>query len=546
MKARSILESVNENALRLVIGANFTVNPIHQVLEYWCNKLGTAYEILYLPYQQIIQSLIDPESLYAKNENGINLIFLRLEDCFSNPGLSEKNIKSLQIFIADFEKSLAAYQKASVAPILITECPSSEKSKVNEEMVSVLRHYRDRLAHIVGKYKNAFFISEDDILGLYPMESYDDEFAYKEGKIPYTTTCFTAIGTITCRKISALIRKPYKVIVLDCDNTLWKGICAEDGVQNLIFNSDYRLLQQKMVELRSQGFLICICSKNIEEDVWSVFRYYDSSMPLRPEHITAHRINWLPKSDNLKSLSVELKLSLDSFIFLDDNPAEIAEVRAACPQVACFQIPTTSAQIPIFLRHLWLLDRLSVSEADRQRASFYQQEKNRKAAEVEAFSFDDFIEKLDLQLCFYPLSEEHLDRIAQMTTRTNQFNFTGQRLSELMLRRSYIEGGRSCLIVEAKDRYGEYGVIACVFYAVESTSMVIDNFLISCRALGKRIEFKVWEHLLKLARNDDIGKVEISFVRSERNQASAAFLAGLGMPEGSIGSEISYTCLIKN
>lgn len=533
-----------QNAFRLVIGSNFTVKPIHQVMDYWCKQLGSAYEILYLPYQQVIQNLIGPESLFTNNADGVNLIFLRLEDCFSGPEFSEENIKSLQAFLADLEKSLAVYSRLATAPLVIVECPSSSASKADEGALAILQHYRHRLSHIANKFSNIFYIPEDEIFDLYPMAIYEDEFSYKEGKIPYTKECFTAVGTVAYRKISAIVRNPYKVVVLDCDNTLWKGVCAEDGAENLILDSNHRLLQKKMVELRDQGFLLCLCSKNIEEDVWSVFKHYEADMPLQKAHITAYRINWLYKSENIKSLSQELGLGLDSFIFLDDNPAEIAEVKAGCPQVACFQLPTRSTQIPIFLKHLWLLDKPYVNDTDRQRALFYQQDKNRKTMEEEAFSFEDFIKKLDLQLSFSPLLEVHLDRIAQMTARTNQFNFTGKRLSVPVLRQSYLASARNCLVVEAKDRYGDYGVIACVFYAIESTTMSLDNFLMSCRALGKRIEHRVWEYLLELAKENGVAAINIPFVRGERNQASVDFLAGVGMPDTAIGNEILYTYLL--
>lgn len=535
-------KETNIKDFEIAIASNFTIEPIRNALNYWGRQLQLSHRISFAPSQQVLQNLISPDGLFSINSHGVNLIFLRLEDCWPGGGLSRENFKFIQTFLIDLEEALVVVERNHVVPLILVECPSSREIKKNKDLWNLLHQHKNHLLKILQKFSNVYSISEKDLFDLYPMESYEDQFAYKEGKIPYTKECFVALGTIVSRKIDAIFRKPYKVIVLDCDNTLWKGVCAEDEVKNLIIDKNHQVLQSRMVEMQEQGFLLCLCSKNLESDVWSAFEYHKSAMPLKREHVIAWRINWLPKSENIESLSKELNLSLDSFIFLDDNEIEIVEVMASCPQVACFQVPSRSSDIPNFLNHIWVLDKLEVSKADRQRHLFYHQDKERKLAAERAYSFEDFIKQLDLHLVFYPLTEDQVGRVEEMTSRINQFNFSGKRFSAAFLRQTYLSGREHCFVVEAKDRYGEYGIIACAFYVLEESSLRLDNLLISCRALGKRIEFKIWDKLCAIAVENDLQKIDIKFVKSERNDAAVMFLESIGIKEMRIfgGSPLTY------
>src|SRR5207244_225882 len=192
----------------------------------------------------------------------------------------------------------------------------------------------------------------------------------KLGHIPYTPAFFTALGTMITRRIHSIRRAPHKVIVLDCDHTLWKGVCGEDGPLGVEVDAPRRALQEFMIAQHNAGMVLCLCTKNAEEDVTSVFAQ-NPGMVLRPEHIVASRVNWQPKSENLKELAREQQLGLDSFIFVDDNPLECAEVQANCPEVLTLQLPGNPDVLPKFLRNLWVLDRGNITKEAGKRTAFY-------------------------------------------------------------------------------------------------------------------------------------------------------------------------------
>ena len=167
---------------------------------------------------------------------------------------------------------------------------------------------------------------------------------------------YVAIGTTLFRALVSSNSQPLKVIVLDCDNTLWQGVCAEDGVLGISVTEGHRHLQEFAVEQMKSGMLICLCSKNNEKDVFQIFEQR-KEMLLKREHFISWRLNWNQKSDNLKALAQELNLGLESFLLIDDNPVECAEVRINCPEVLTLQLPQKSETIPSFLNGIWPLGR---------------------------------------------------------------------------------------------------------------------------------------------------------------------------------------------
>ena len=272
-------------------------------------------------------------------------------------------------------------------------------------------------------------VTSGESKALYPVAEYEDQKANEVSHVPYTRQYFHAMGTIIARRFYRIHTPPHKVIVLDCDNTLWEGVCGEDGASGVSVGPAYRGLQEFIIAQRDAGMLVCLCSKNNEEDVWSVFEK-NSGMVLKREHFVSSRINWQPKSENLRSLSAELQLGLDSFIFLDDSAVECAEVEARCPEALTLQLPEENADFKRFLSHVWAFDHLKVTEEDRKRSDFYAKNAEREQLSAQSMRLEDFLAGLELQLEFLPMTRAELPRVAQITQRTNQFNFTSVRRTE--------------------------------------------------------------------------------------------------------------------
>jgi len=355
--------------------------------------------------------------------------------------------------------------------------------------------------------------------------------------VPYTPECYAAIGTAIFRAIYGLQKNPLKVIVLDCDNTLWKGVCGEDGPAGVDVTPPFRALQEFMLAQTKAGMVLCLCSKNNEKDALDVFDQR-SDMLLKREHLVSWRINWRPKSENLRSLAQELDLGLDSFIFIDDNPVECADVRINCPEVLTLQLPRDAESFAAFLNHVWAFDQAGATAEDRNRTRMYQQNRERHRHREESPSLKDFVQGLELRLDVAEATPGDLERVSQLTRRTNQFNLTTLRRSESEIRSFLERAGTRCLVVRAADRFGDYGLVGVVMLQAEADRYKVDTLLLSCRVLGRGVEHELVSRLARQALEAGKPLVELPFVPSGKNQPALEFLTSLGAAQADASGSV--------
>jgi FkbH-like protein len=497
----------------IVISATFTADAIEPPLAFWMRELGFDYSIRMAPYHQVFQLLLDPAGDLATNHDGVNVVLVRFEDW---PHVS------LEHDVRQFAASLQAAAQAHSAALVVAICPPSPDFDA-----ALHSRLEAQLADGTADANGIHPVLPREIDALYPVAQVHDPTGDKLGHIPYTPAYFTALASMLARKIHSLRRQPFKAIALDCDDTLWRGICGEDGPQGVVVDAPRRALQEFMRAQHAAGMLLCLCSKNNVADVLDTFRVHPE-MELSLEHFTAWRINWQPKPANLAALAEELELALDSFILVDDNPRECREVEAAYPQVLSLALPSDE-EIPDFLRHVWAFDRLRVTEEDRARPAMYAQERERQKAEKGAASLEDFLRALDLEVRIASMSPKDLARVAQLTQRTNQMNFTTVRRSESDIQALLGSGKAECLAVHVSDRFGSYGLVGVVLFRTGADTIIIDTFLLSCRALGRGVEHRMIAELGRIARERGLGIVEARYVRSQRNQPALLFLESIGL-----------------
>ena len=359
--------------------------------------------------------------------------------------------------------------------------------------------------------------------------------------VPYTPVFFVALATAIARKIHAIATPPFKAIALDCDETLWAGICGEDGPRGVVVDAPRRALQEFMAERRRAGMLLALASKNNEEDVTETFRAHPE-MPLRLEDFVARRVNWEPKSANLASIAEELGLGLDSFILVDDNPKECTEAQAGCPEALALPLPARAEEIPEFLKHVWAFDRARVTEEDRRRPELYAQQAERAKAERASASLEEFLASLQLEVGIAPMEPAQLARVAQLTQRTNQMNASCVRRTEAEIQALLASGEAECLTVDVKDRFGSYGLTGVIIFRCAGGALVADTFLLSCRVLGRGVEHRMVARLGEIALERGLARVEIPFVAGQRNRPAALFLESLPWRRKRRLGEVSAWC----
>lgn len=566
--------------IHIAISATFTVEPIEKPLSFWLATLGLSHTINFSPFNQVFQQLLDTNSLFAHNDRApedhpLNLIYLRLQDWLTAPdinallqsvpsdnpvnaasvgangqmGGSQTSVCAvakpgsvdIETYLNDSPESASSIKEAlernardlvnavkvaglrTQTPCILCFCPSSPEVLAQTELAHLLTQVEALISAELASETNVQVIDQQRLLEHYPVTAYYDAQADKLGHLPYTSAFFASLAAMTMRRYHAMTRRPSKVIVLDCDNTLWEGVCGEDGATGVHIGPAHKALQAFMVEQKNAGMLICLCSKNIEQDVFNVFDQHPD-MVLKRADIVSWRINWEAKSDNLMALCEELQLGLDSFVFIDDNPVECAEVQARCPEAITLQIPTDSAAIMPFLKNIWALDKLSITNEDLQRANHYKENVKRKRLRSSAATLKDFLQNLDLEISISEPAAQHFPRLAQLTQRTNQFNTTTIRQTESDLSRSIQNGRLKALAVHVKDRFGDYGLVGLALYAQTPDTLQVESFMLSCRALGRGVEHAAFKHLASIANSAGCSVIEVAFAPSAKNKPAKAFL----------------------
>ncbi len=505
----------------IVVASTFTAEPLVSPMSAWFRWLGMSAGIHCAAYNQVFQQLLDPRSLARTNQTGTN-IFLICVDDWSRVAEPQAAWGRAE----EFAQAIEQFVSTSTSETLVCFCPNSQTLPDN-----IRKTYSDieqMLIERLAKGGRLTTIGSTEIETLYPVVTVDDELAKRAGHLPYTAAYFTALATFLVRRTSSLrqltsLRHPaMKVIALDCDNTLWDGVCGEVGPQGVVVSAERQEFQRELLRLRDSGFLLCLCSKNNPEDAWGVFDE-NSHMLLKRHHITAAQLNWSNKSRSIQELAAHLQLGLDSFVFIDDNPLEIAEVRAHAPQVIALQLPERGS-LAQFARHVWALDRWSVTAEDRHRADQYAHQEQRAALRETAPSLEQFLRELHLQVEFLPLASEQVERATQLTQRTNQFNFTTCRRSTSDMRQVLDSPSHDAFLVRAADKFGDYGLVGLVVYEAREGTLQVDTFLLSCRALGRRIELQMLAEIGRRAQQAGARQIVFQFVDTEKNRPAQEFI----------------------
>lgn len=480
------------------IASTFTAEPIATCIEFWGNPLQSKFWCSFAPFGQILQTVLDQQSVFATNQHGLNVLLLRWSDL----GEPSRRLDNAQALVGAIEARVGAW----AVPLLVV-CDEAADG-----------WWRD--------ISGAYLLPAGRIDAWYPVGQKLSADGEKLGGIPYTEEYFVALGSAVVRAAHGILHSPYKVLALDCDHTLWQGICGEDGPDGVRLGSGHAALQRFAIEQRKAGMLIALSSKNNMADVRETFEQHPE-FPLQWSDISATKIDWNPKPLGLAAMAAELSLGLDSFVFLDDNPKEISEVDEQLPQVLGLTLPEDPNDFERFLNHVWAFDRLKLTSADEARVESYQGVQEFGKELHEAGSLDHFHSTLELEVEIRAVSEAEIPRAAQLTQRTNQFNLTTIRRSEpglLSLMRSGIE----LFGVHVRDRFGDYGFTGLLVGHAWNGEYKIENFLLSCRVLGRGVEHQVFAWIGRHARELKCAQVFVPFAASTKNAPAKDFLTGLG------------------
>lgn len=315
--------------------------------------------------------------------------------------------------------------------------------------------------------------------------------------------------------------EPKKILLTDLDNTLWKGLVAEDGLEALDFAPEgpgfrHHIYQMALKRLKAAGILIAAVSRNDRRDVDAALA--DGRMPIGASDMVAVAAGYGAKSAAIATLVKQLNLGLESAVFVDDNPVEIAEVAAALPAVTGVLFPASEDDLPAFLDRLARLFRKrEVTAEDKARTEMYR--RMAETAPIEAGQGGDvtgFLKGLEMKLAIRDASTGDRTRAVQLINKTNQFNLNGRRFTDDEVEAMLAAGGK-LLTAKLDDKSGSHGeILACLIGADD----VMQAIVLSCRVFQRRVEqaFMAWLAVQPFAPKT------LNFAETDRNEPLRDFL----------------------
>ncbi len=451
-----------------------------------------------------VQSIITPFLHFANLKADFN--FSSYDDSLSFNGFKKANLELLWLDlkrykdnIQDFlEERLLELRKISQSPILVLSLGEfkTDKKILNCEIFNVEK--------LIKEYFN-----QDDILDL-------DKEELSGTKLSNKALIFLA-QILGLSLIPALIKPALKALVLDLDNTLYQGILGEDGMNNLKLTPLHKTLQEKIKNFKKQGFLLALASKNEEKDAKKLFETRKDFI-LQWDDFDIKMVNWEPKSENILKIAKKFNISTDAMLFIDDNIAELENTKfTSIKTLLCDE--TILYKIKLFPNLL----KLSNTQEDQIRAKDIAA--NALREELKSLSDEEYFKNLEICLHFVKNDTQNISRISELLGKTNQFIANYTRLSQEEVQKHMQE--ELIVSVSMSDKLSDSGIIAIFVFSCKEERLFIDDLCISCRALGRKLETRMFFKSFELALNFFNLKntnIILYYQKGERNTPFLTFL----------------------
>jgi len=534
---------------RISLARSYTLEPLLPLLRARALLEGVDLSITLGEFNNFGAELFDASSALLKPQPDALFLALQTRDVAPKlwtdfPGLDAAAAQKLVDETVGFYQGLiGGFRRASAAPLILQglEAPARRAfgaldARLGLGQAAAIEQVNDRLRAFCAKQSGVYFLDMDGLVARFGRQAWYDERKWLTARMPIAAPAQPAFLDELLRFLVPLCRGTAKVLVLDLDNTLWGGVIGEEGVNGIGLSHEYpgaafRALQQVALDLHKRGILIVLCSKNNEADAFEAFDKHPE-MLLRREHVTAHRINWEHKADNLRSLAKELNLGLDSFVFVDDNPAERALIRQELPDVRVLELPPEPMLYAEALQSVPWFEQLTLTAEDLARAALYAEERQRQTVMDEAGSLEAFLASLDVRVAVAPVDAGSLARAAQLTQKTNQFNLTTRRYQETALAERAASAQSAAYVLRSGDRFGDNGIVCVGLLDFNGPLAEIDTLLMSCRVIGRGVETAFLSVLMQQAALRGAKRIGGWFLPTAKNAPSADFYARHGFAEG--------------
>lgn len=514
---------------KLALVGNGTLDYLVPLLVASAARHGIALECVQADFGQMAQEALDPGSAVNQAKPDAVLLAIDARGLPLRPGLDEAAALKSVAASVDHVGMLRASFRANANAMCIVQslAPPPEPlfgsfdARYPGTLRALCARFNIALAESLHGTPDALFdvaaLAETVGLG-----AWHSPKQWNVGKLAFDARFLPLYADHVGRILGALRGKARRALILDLDNTIWGGVIGDDGIDGISLGQGdgtgeaFLEVQRTALALRDRGIVLAVSSKNNDDVARSPFREHPE-MLLHEEHIAVFQANWQDKATNICAIAAELSLGTDAMVFLDDNPAERALVRATLPEVAVPELPDEPSLYARILSAAGYFESVSFGDEDRNRAASYEANAQRIAVREQIADLDAYLASLKMTITFKPFDSVGRARIAQLINKSNQFNLTTRRYTEIDVAAFEADPSIFTLQVRLEDTFGDNGMIGVVICRETDDTWEIDTWLMSCRVLGRRVEQMVLREILAQARERGVRRVLGAYLPTERN-----------------------------
>ena len=540
------IEDVNfDKKLKVAILSSFTLNGLSEILHVKCSELGIRYQSYVAGYNQYNQELLDTESQYYKFSPDVTFLLIDIRNFLGEnfhfpydmsddqrKSLVNEKINHLENIIKNFEKNLntkliiANFNIPSYSPNGIIETKSN--FGFHEMIEEINKSLRD-----ISKKQNSVYVYDfNQFISKHGEKNVFDYRQFHLGDIQIALNFLPYFAYDLMGYIKPISGTNRKCIVLDLDNTLWGGIVGEDGFDGIELGHSangkaFVDFQKELLSMWNQGIILAINSKNNLDDAMKVIKEHPN-MILKEKNFASVKINWNDKAQNLKQISDEINIGLNSIVFFDDDKLNRERIKQEFPEVLTIELPDDPSQFLPILKDLNDFNVLQRTKEDVERGQMYAQQRERNEFEKSVSNLDDFLDQLDIQVKMKKSNEFLIPRISQLTLKTNQFNLTTKRYQEEEIRNFTNNGDFIVGCAQVIDKFGDNGITGVYIINKQDKLWHIDTFLLSCRIMGRGVEDGILSQILINAKKNGVEEIHANFIPTQKNKPAENFLSDSG------------------
>ncbi|MEW6195428.1 MAG: HAD-IIIC family phosphatase [Bacteroidota bacterium] len=375
----------------------------------------------------------------------------------------------------------------------------------------------------------------NDYAGLIKNFGGENSFDYRIfhlAKNPFAKSFYLELFKHYYSIITILTKPRKKCLVVDLDNTLWGGIIGQDGMENIELGGSgmgeaYVRFQKCLFNYYRKGIFLAICSKNNYADAIEVINKHPD-MVLRKEYFSSLRINWNDKVTNIRSIAEELNIGMDSLVFVDDNPAECELVRQHLPEVEVINLIDGPINYVNQINSVDSLNTIFLTDEDLNRNKIHIADVQRKKLEENYTNLDDYLSSLEM-LAYISINDpSHIQRVSQLTQKTNQFNLTTRRYTIEEIKKFLSDNNHKIYTLRLIDKFGDNGIVLVAIIELRKEMWIIDTFLMSCRVIGRQAETALLNSILEDASKSNVTIVLGEFIKTKKNEPAEDFYSKHG------------------